>query len=221
MTKFVRWSGIAHSILAKSHHNIKLGQAREILSAYLGHRTYASLRSHDLAVLQNQAKYVLVDPQMALDRAASLGFPLSIDDWHTVQMALKPSGVSGGSWLIEEPGMKLAATLTVEDSSDPRLRAIGSHIGMVDYNRQISASCTSLPGELPLELQFSVTGEIGVQGEDACWAFPIVSTVIFPRLGNRIYGVGKVQSVENVGQPKEYEPEEPLWDFSYISGFDD
>ena len=221
MTKFVRWSGIAHSILAKSHRNIKLGHAREILSAYLGHRTYASLRSHDLAVLQDQAQYVLVDSQMALERAASLGFFVAESDWLKVEMALKPSGVSGKTWLIGELSMQLAASITVEESSDLRVRAIGNHIGMVDYYRSIRANCGSPMGELPEELMFTVTGEIGVQGDDGCWAFPVVSTVVFQRVGNRFYGAGQVQSVEQVGQPTEYEPEEPMYDYSYISEIDD
>lgn len=222
MTKFTRWSGIAHSILSESHRKIKLGQAQEILAAYLGHRTYASLlRTHDLATLQNQAKYVLVDPEKALNRAASLDIPLTADDWLAVEHAISRSGVSGGSWLVGEQSMHLAARLTFEDSGDQRLYDIAHHIGMRDGIRATDTRCHSSPGEFPEALKFTVKGEVRAMNAEAYLAVPVICELAFPRVGKRFYAYGELLSVEQSGPPTEYEPEEEQMDFSYISDIDD
>jgi hypothetical protein len=221
MTKFARWSGIAHSVLAKSYRKIKLGHTQEILSAYFGHRTYASLRVHDLAVLQGHAKYVLTDPTMALDRASSIGFPLTVDDWHEVEMALKPSGVSGNTWLVDERSMHMAAEITFTDSPDPRVRNIGRSIGMNDGSKVTNIRCHSAPGVFPEELKFTVEGEVHAFNAKSHMAIPVVCEVVFPRVGNRFYALGELRSVEQSGPPREYEPDEPLPDYAYLSESDD
>ncbi len=221
MTKFIRWSGIAHSILVKSHRKTKLGQAREILAAYLGHRTYASLRTHDLAVLQEQAKYVLVDPEKALSRAASLDIPLTAGDWLAIEHAIRPSGVSGDTWLIGERSMHLAASLTFEDSGDQRLYDIAHRIGMCDGIHATNTRCHSSLGELPEILKFTVEGEVRAMNAEKYLAVPVVCEISFPRVGKQFYASGKLLTVEQSGQPKEYEPEEDQVDFAYFSELDD
>lgn len=221
MTKFARWSRIAHSVLAKSYRKIKLGHTREILSAYFGHRTYASLRVHDLDVLQDHAKYVLTDLTMALDRASSIGIPLTDDDWRKVETALKPSGVSGETWLVDERSMHLAAELTFTDSSDPRVRNIGRSIGMNDGSMVTNTRCHSSPGVFPQELKFTVDGETRVFNDQAHLAIPVVCEVVFPRVGNHFYALGELRSVEQSGLPREYEPDEPFFDYAYLSESDD
>lgn len=224
MTKFVRWCGIAHSVLSNFHQKIKLGQTQEILSAYFGHRTYASLRVHDLAVLQDQAKYVLTDPAMALDRASSIGFPLTVDDWHKVEMALKPSGVSGDTWLVDERSMHLAAKLTFTDSPDPRLSNIGRSIGMNDGRTVTNIRCRSSPGVFPKEFEFTVDGEVRAFNAKAHLAIPVVCEVVFPSVGKRFYALGVFRSVEQIGPPREcepaYDPDEPDFDCAYLSESD-
>jgi hypothetical protein len=221
MTKFTRWSGIAHSILIKSHRKTKLGHAQEVLAAYLGHRTYASLRTHDLAVLQNQAKYVLVDPEKALNRAAGLDIPLTADDWLAVEHAIRPSGISGETWLVGEQSMHLAARLTLENSGDRRLYDIAHRIGLCDGIRTTDTRCHSSPGEFPEKLKFTVEGEVRTGKAEAYLAIPVVCEVAFPRVGKRFYASGELLSVEQSGPPTEYEPEEEQMDFSYLSESDD
>lgn len=221
MSKFTRWSGIAHAILAKSHPKIKLGQSREILAAYLGHRTYASFRMHDLGVLEGQAKYVLVNPESAVTRARGLDVPLTPDEWSAVEMALRPSGVSGETWLVPEGSMRSAASITFTDSGDPKLSKIARDIGMVDEYRAFDTRCFSHAGEFPPVLRFEVDGEVRAFNDEGNFAVPVVCEVNFRRVGNRFYGAGQVESVALRGKPEEYEPEEPIVDFSYISGFDD
>jgi hypothetical protein len=221
MSKFTRWSGIAHAILAKSHPKIKLGQSREILAAYLGHRTYASFRMRDLSVLEGQAEYVLVDPESAVIRARGLDLPLTSDEWNVVEMALRPSGVSGETWLIPEGSMRSAASITFTDSGDPRLSKIAHDIGMVDEYRASDTRRLSPPGEFPPLLKFEVDGEVRAFNDKGNFAVPVVCEISFPRVGNRFYGAGQVESVSLRGKPEEYDPEEPMFDFSYISGLDD
>lgn len=221
MTKFARWSGIVHSVLAKSYRKVKLGHSRELLSAYFGHRTYASLRVHDLAVLEDRAKYVLINRKMALERASSMSLPLADDIWREAEMALKPSGVSGDTWLVDEQNMRLAAELTFRDSLDPNLRNISQSIGRSEGRQVTRIRCHSIPGEFPNELQFTVDGEVLAFNENAHLAIPIECKVNFPRVGKRFYALGEVRSVELRGPPKEYEPEEPDFDYAYLSESDD
>lgn len=221
MSKFTRWSRVAHAILAKSHPKIKLGQSREILAAYLGHRTYASFRMRDLGVLENLAKYVLVDPESAVTRARCLDIPLTPDEWNAVEMALRPSGVSGETWLVPERSMHTAASITFNDSDDPRLSKIGRDIGTVDEYRASDTRRFSPTGEFTPLLRFEVGGEVRAFNDEGYFAVPVICEVSFPRVGNRFYGDGQVESVAQRGKPEEYEPEEPIFDFSYISGLDD
>lgn len=221
MSKFTRWSGIAHAILAKSHPKIKLGQAREILAAYLGYRTYASFRTCDVGALEDLAKYVLVDPEAAVIRAQGLDVPLTPDQWNGVEIALRPSGVSGGRWLVPEGSMHAAASITFTDSADPRLSKIARDIGMGDGYRASDTRRLSPPGEFPQVLRFAVEGEVHAFNDEGNFAVPVVCEVSFPRVGERFYGAGQVESVARRGKPEEYEPEEHIFDFSYISGLDD
>lgn len=215
MSKFTRWSRIAHTILVQSHPKIKLGQTREILAAYLGHRSYASLQVQDIDVLDEHAKYVLVDPEFALIRARRLNTRLSPDDWNRVEMALKPSGVTGKTWLIREDRMHLAASFTITDANDSRLNKIISDIGMGDGYRSSHTQCHSPLGEFPRDLRFTVEGEIRAFNDAGHFAVPVVCEVSFPRVGNRFYGVGQVESVAQRGEPKSYEAQEPQVDSAY------
>ena len=210
MSRFTRWSRIAHTALAKFHPEIRFEEAQEILAAYLGHSTCASFRMHDSDVLDERTKYVLADPEAALVRARSLNSPLTPDEWEDVEIALQPSGVTGNVWLIHEEGMHRAASLTVTDADDSRLHEIAGDIGRSDGYRSTHTRCHSPSGEFPLELRFAVDGEIYAISDAGRFAVPVVCEVSFPRVGNRFYGVGQVVSVARRGGSTECEPRECL-----------
>ena len=207
MTKFARWSGIAHAVLTQSHRKFRLGQAQEILAASFGHRTYASLRTHDLQMLNEGVRYVLFDDDAALNRASSLQVQMSPDEWRAVRDALRPSGVSGNTWLIDEVSMQTAACLTFDDSSHNQIDAIVRSIGSSDGHRAHSAQCQAVEGSLPDVLSFSVEGDVRAFGESVSLAVPVFAAVAFVRVGRRFYAEGKLLSVEQSGPPREYEPD--------------
>lgn len=221
MSKFARWSQIAHTILAKSHPEIKPGTVREILAAYLGHRTYASFRRHDCDALDEQAKYVLADPESARFRARNLDAPLTTDEWNEVEAALKPSGATGRAWLIQEGGMYRAAASTIASADDTRLHAIARNIGMVDGYRSSNTRCHSPSGAFPLDLRFTVVGEIRARSDAGRFAIPVVCEVGFRRVGIRLYGAGQVKAVAQRGEPRACEHEEPDVDFASLGNLDD
>jgi len=221
MPKFTRWTWVAHATLAKAHPKIKLSRAQEILAAYFGHRTYSSFRMHDLGALEDLAKYVLVDPEAAVSRARGMDLPLTSDDWSKVEMALRPSGVSGETWLVQEDSMHTAASITFTDSDDPRISKIARDIGMGDGYLVSDTQRLSPPGEFPQVLRFAIKGKVRAFNDRGSFAIPVVSEVSFPRVGNRFYGVGQVDSVARQGKPEEYEPEERLVEFSYVSELND
>lgn len=216
MDKFTRWTAIARATLLQVHPRIKLGQARECLAAWVGHRTYASLRVRDLALLDGSARYVIVDPQAAMDRAGALGFPITREQWRTVEMALMPSGISGGTWLVDFESMHSAARITFEDESHTVMEAIKRSIGMGDGHWAKSSDCHSSSDLLPAELRFAVSGEVRAFNSEASLAVPVVAEVEFRRIGARVYAQGSLVSVAQAGPPQEYEPEFE-GDFYYMS----
>ena len=208
MDKFSKWTGLAHSILAKSHPKLKLCQACECLATWLGHRTYASLRVHDLDILLGAAKYAIIDAQTAIDRANHLGFPMTREQWREVEMALRPSGISGELWLTNMRSMHLAARLTFEDQPHPDIHSIWRPIGMPDGRWATSSVCQAAEGDYPDELRFIVHGEVRAFNEHDALAVPVVAHVLFKRVGMRLYAQGELLSVTQEGQPHPYEQED-------------
>jgi hypothetical protein len=210
MNKFARWSQVVHSTLAKSHPKLKLGQAQEILAAAFGHRTYASLRAQDLALIEQDAKYILLDDELPIRRAESFGIPMTPDEWGAAAGALRPSGVSGGSWITHEKTMHLAARLVFEDTRHAAFDEITRAIGMPDGRHATTSRCLSAEGSLPEELKFVVEGEVrafSMSQSDVNLAVPVTCEVAFIRTGRRFYAEGSLLSVQQAGQPHSYEPE--------------
>jgi uncharacterized protein (DUF849 family) len=207
MDKFSKWTGLAHSVLSKSYPKLKRSQSREFLAAWLGHRTYASLRVKDLDVLHGAAKYVIIDPHAAVNRANDLGFPVTSEQWREVEMTLRPSGVSGDLWLTDMHSMHFAARLTFEDTSHPDIYPIWQPIGMADGRLSTSSACHAAEGSHPEELRFSVHGEVRAFSEHHALAVPVVAHVLFKRVGIRLYALGELLSVVPEGPPHPYEQE--------------
>lgn len=206
MDKFSLWTGLAHSILAKSHPKLKRSQAGECLATWLGHRTYASWCVQDQANL-GAAKYAITDVQAAIGRAHRLGFPVTGEQWHAVEMALSPSGISGELWLTSMPSMASAARLTFEDQAHSDVDRITQPMGMPDGRWGTSAVCHAAQGSFPEELRFTVYGEVRAFGEDQALAVPVAADVLFRRIGARLYAHGELLRVVQAGSPHSYEPD--------------
>jgi hypothetical protein len=218
MDKFSKWTGLAHTILSKSHPKLKRSQARECLATWLGHRTYASLRIRELNILLGTAKYVIIDARAAVDRANALGFPVTSEQWRAVEMALKPSGISGNLWLIDMHSMHSAARLTFEDEPHPDIESIWQPIGMPDGRVSASSVCEAADDNHSDELRFSVQGEIRAFNEHATLAVPVVAKVLFKRVGLRFYAQGELLSVIQDGRPHPYEQD---FELEFYGGSDD
>lgn len=217
MNKFSKWVGLAHTVLSKSHPKLKLSHARECMAAWLGHRTYASLCMHDLDVLEDSCKYVIMDAKGAIDRARRIGFDLTEDQWREVEMTLSPSGISGDLWLMGIDTMGWAARLTFEDERHEDIYAIWKSIGMADGQHAFSTDRQVAESEIPEELRFTVQGEIRAFNENESLAVPVEAQVLFRRLGVRLYEQGELLSVRQTGAPYAYEPEEDVGEFYYMS----
>lgn len=207
MDQFSIWSGLVHSVLSKQSPKIKLGQIHQILAACLGHRTYASLRVADLHTVNQIPPYVLFDHEAGFARAVALGISLTKPQWREAFMALKPSGVTP-FWLTEPKGMRLAADLAFRDAGDARIHAMKREVGSPDGHYALSAKCHSKDDELPEILRFDVLGEVCAITEDRSIAMPVTALVEFPKLGERIYGAGRLISIVRCGEPRDRDPEE-------------
>jgi hypothetical protein len=205
MTRFTSWSGIVHATLATLYPCFKLGQARELLAAGLGHNTYASLRLHDLAALES-AKYVVLDLERLMRRAADMGVPLTLDQWWLTYRELTPGRVTKGCYLGEANVMESAARHVFEDSSHPLYYEIANRTGMKDGHWAHGAA--SLPGQSPGadELAMLVHGDVQALNEHDAVATPVIAEVRFKRIGRQLYGDGHIAQVAQHGEPHPYEP---------------
>jgi hypothetical protein len=201
MKQFSRWSGIAHSLLSKHSPKISLGQVHQLLAACLGHRTYASLRDADLAILEDRPAYVLFDVEAGLRRSTDLDLALTADHWREATLALKPSGITP-FWLTTMQGMHSAARLAFEDSGDDRIKAIKRELGFPDGHWATSSRNHFAEDEVPELLRFDVEGDIHAYTDDLPLALPVKVVVEFQRLGRRIYGKGTLVSVEKSGDAR-------------------
>ncbi|MDG0857345.1 hypothetical protein [Roseateles puraquae] len=206
MDKFARWSGVVYTALPKVH-RVKLGQVHQLLAACFGHASYASFRDSDLQVLNQGARYVCFDEAAGLRRARCLGILITEAQWREAWMSLKPSGVSGGTWIIEAQAMELAARVTFEDASHPEIQTIKQSIGMGDGHWANSARCLDDIDAMPELLRFEVLGDVQAYGNDVSLSVPVAAELAFKRIGRRMYAAGELLDVVRRGAPREYEPD--------------
>jgi hypothetical protein len=207
MDQFSRWSGIAHSQLSRHFPKIKLGQVHQILAAWLGHGTYASLRTADLATLNQKPKYVICDHDAALERADELGYSMTEDQWRDIRAEVSPSGVTP-FWLTTMPWMGDAARLVFEDSFDARISALKESHGNPDGHWATSDRCRTPKETLPDVLRFDVGGDACAFHKDGSFVIPVLVLVEFEKIGRRMYGPGKVVEVKQDGPARKRSPEE-------------
>lgn len=217
MDKFSKWTGLAHFTLKQSHRKIRLCQVRELLSAWLGHRTYTSLRVADLSALLGRAKYAIIDADAAMSRANALGIDLTAEQWKAVEYSLQPSGVSGELWLVSKSSLASAARLIFEDQSHPDIDLLWQPVGMPDG--RLATSVTRLSIEpFPDVLEYVVQGHVRAFNDDESLAIPVVAHVRFKRVGARLYEQGEIYAVKPHGARRSYEPNDEMETYG---GFDD
>jgi hypothetical protein len=205
MTRFTSWSGIVHKTLSSLSPSFKLGHARELLAAGLGHKTYASLRLHDLAALES-AEYVVLDLERLMQRAADIGVPLTLDQWWLTHRELTPGRITKGCYLGEASVMESAARHVFVESSHPLFYDIANRTGMSDGHWAHEAAL--LPGQDPVsdELAMLVHGEVQAFNEHDALATPVIAEVRFRRIGRQLYAEGYIAQVAQHGEPRPYEP---------------
>lgn len=229
MDKFKFWASKVEKSLLPSHPKLKHCHACEILAAAFGHKTYASFHLKDENALNLSTKYIILDSELALDRAKKLQYNLTCDEWATSIDITSRSGNSGGNWLINASSMLTAARLVFEDSSHQKFDEIEpdlkNRLGNIATNVQYSSLQEHLPdnwnissnGELKNELEFIVEGDFRYYGKQNGIAVPFEIRVIFERVGKRFYSEGILRSVIQNPSTKEFEPDfEP--EFCYFSG---
>lgn len=207
MDQFFRWSGIAHSLLSQHFPKIKLGQVHQLLAAWLGHQTYASLRVADLATLNQKPRYFICDYDDPLVRAAKLGLPLTATQWREVVVELSPSGITP-FWLTSVAGMDMAARLVFEESFDVRISSIKHANGEPNGHWATSSRCHTAEDQLPDILRFDVDGDVCAINPEASLAIPVRVVVEFSKIGERMYGEGLVVSVALQGPARTRDPDE-------------
>lgn len=207
-SKFHSWSGIVHAALAPTHPKIRLGQVHELLASAFGHRTYASFRQCDLAAFEGPAKYVWPCTDAVVARSAQLGLALTASQWISVVRLLKPSGISGGAWVLEVDMMERAAVYAFDEQTHPAIDALSRADGMCHGRRGLDAAVIGpRDRDFPDCLRFTVDGELQTIGDAEYLAYPVLAEVEFPRVGRRMYGNGTIVAARQSGEPEPFEPE--------------
>jgi len=207
MSKFVSWSGIVHATLSSFHPKLRLGQARELLAAALGHNTYASLREHDLQALELSAKCVVLDHHRVLARAAGLGLTLTPDQWWAAHRELTPGRACQGCYIGEDDVMARIARIVFEDTSYPLFHDIARAIGTSDGHWAGQAEGLDGAGLPPDERAFLVHGSVNAFNEEVSLATPVIAEVRFKRVGRQLYSPGWSTKAVQHGSATPYEPD--------------
>lgn len=241
MTRFIRWSSKLHSTLRTNHPQLKLSHTKEIFAAALGHHSYASLRTHDLEVLNKPvrhsfpyryeigksglaevmwyvpddaartsglpyAKSILLDSDMALQRAVRLGLMITLSQWQEAVSKITNSGSSEESYIGTSSVMENVAKIAFNDSADPFFEQLGGPVGINDGHSANRAELVENVTTGMDLLRFRVYGEVRSFAEHNPIAYPVVAEIQFRRLGRQLYGDGKLVRVERNGPPEQYEP---------------
>lgn len=216
MNLFAQWTDIAQVNLAKKHPTIKLSQTRELLSTWVGHNTFASLKQHDLAIInERRALYIIVNGDDVVARARKLGISLTYEDWISTQHKLTPSGVSGGFWLVWMQSLLGAARSIFEESSHPEKYRLSRQVGNSDGFRNTTADFSTKVDDFPLDLIVDVHSELLTFNEQESIFFPVHGKVSFKRVGTRIYEKGQVISFEQMGASGHYVPNDDDYELEY------
>lgn len=206
MNLFAQWTSIAHTALSQLYPKIKLNQTRELLSTWVGHKTFASLKIHDLQIINEQsAKYIIVNNEEVLSRALRLGIPLTLDHWIGIYQKLNRSGVAGGFWHTRMMGMKGAACHVFEYACPPEKTRLWQQVGMIDGYRNTVVGGSFNENDCPLELLVEINSELLAFNQDESVFFPVTAQVKFKRVGNRIYEEGTLISFQQAGTMGNYD----------------
>ena len=130
----------------------------------------------------------MTDKRAAIARAKHLGYSVTIEQWQQVEMALKPSGISGDLWLTDMLNMVFAATLTFEDTAHSDIDLIWRQISRPEGRSRISAQSQPHDQQFPRQLRFKIQVEIDASNDDCYVATPVSAHVLFERVGARLYG---------------------------------
>lgn len=206
MNLFAKWTEIAHLILVKHYPKIKLNQTRELLSTWVGHKTYASLKMHDLQIInEERGLYIIVSNDDVLERASRLGIDLIFDHWILVHQKLSRSGISRGYWLVWMRSMIHSACNIFEVAHHPEKFNISRQIGTLDGFRNTEIVRTTDLDGYPLQLTVDINSQLLSFNTSESLYFPVHGRVSFERIGARIYAEGQLISLEQTGPSGHYE----------------
>jgi hypothetical protein len=215
MSVFPNWCRSAQKQFSNPRVRLSLGQAQEVLAAGLGHRTYASFRSSDLAALERTA-YALVSFDAMKRRATEFGAELSDDACHSALHGMRFGAQGQGRYVIPDTNLGLIFKILVSDSDHPMrgeiARELEAEINGIDAG--YGEPCT--PWDLSTAAwRWRGRGAFQFMTEEKDLAVPIDIEIEFRRLGRHLFATGAIVSVERAGEAQEFEAEEVL-DFHYL-----
>ena len=95
MSRFKKCAKVAHAKLHTFFPQVSLGQTQQILTAALGHKSYASFLASDLSGFDEQAAYAVLVPSSAMLRALDFGIEMNRNHWDLLISEISEKQVVG------------------------------------------------------------------------------------------------------------------------------
>lgn len=223
MSRFNTCAKVAHAKLRTFFPQICLGQTQQLLSAALGHKTYASFLVSDKAAFDGPAAFAVLAPELASLRALEFGIQMNRTHWSLLMDELGEKRVVGDLELcVHLDNVYWRARYDFYETADPRIDTLLRPYGAVEVFRQIvKEACQMEPrhvdvgGILPASVHVTLEGEICCEfspTDHGGVAVPVLAKYGFESVGRRLIGRPMLLSIEEHGSPRDCHPYEELDD---------
>ncbi|WP_138938795.1 hypothetical protein [Rubrivivax benzoatilyticus] len=182
------------------------------MAACLGHRTYASLRTLELATLNQAPGHVFLDDEAGFRRAEELCLGIPTPTWREAMTSLYESGIVQPLPKALE-SLATAAKLKFDRPSGGHITGIGYEVVPAGGHWRKSTSLRAVKGDLPAFLHFDADGDACEYVEGDATPKAAVSLVVeFKRLGRRVYDHGELVILARANDTKPYIQDDELDD---------
>ena len=208
MSVFSNWSHSVRASMASAGFRVSLGQVHQILSAGLGHASFASFKVADQVALESAA-YAVFDIEGMQRRAHAFPLQLKADHYHDMISKLDKARKSHWPQAAPLDSFGWVVRLLIEDEPHPAKLEICKSVGGQPNNSDVvDLDMVSPIEKSPCEWKWHASGFMNVVTEFD-HRVPFKSEVIYPKLGLHLLGPGHISQYEQCGETQLYDADYP------------
>ncbi|MDR7307921.1 hypothetical protein [Rhodoferax saidenbachensis] len=206
MSVFSTWSHLARASLKTAGIPIPLGQVHQVLSAGLGHASFASFSLQEVDAMET-AKYAVLDTDRMQQRASEFQLQLSSAHCIDVVQAIRQKCRMNGPYPVALNTFGNLISPLVLDSAHPIKDEIARRLNGQPNNSLVFSfnAVTSIDASVG-QWTWNVTGLVYV-ASDADYQVPFNAEVVYPKLGKQLLGPGHISQFAQSGDPELLEPD--------------